>query len=225
MNPTSSNRKDEIRYRIDRIKDAINLENLLNSLGFTISSSNSKELRAACKIHGGDNKTAFRVNKITKTWSCFSHHCEESIGFDIISLVKYMLNFDFMETIVYLENICGINIYDGDSYDEYKRINERRSFINKTLKEEIEVSPLVNEEYLSVFKKFRSNFFIEQGYTKEVLDVFDIGGGYIDKFGIERDVIPIRDKDSKLVGYSYRSISNDTSYDHKYIIEKGFKKD
>jgi DNA primase len=87
---------------------------------------------------------------------------------------------------------------------------------------------LVDEAYLKGFKKFRSEYFeqIKNGaFPKEVLDEFEIGGGYVDKFGFQRDVIPIRDKNKRLVAYSCRDITDKAPYEYKYLLTEGFDKD
>ena len=110
MKTTNSYSDEERKYRIAKLKEAVDARQLLESLGFVIYRETPKEIRAACKVHGGDNKTAFRMNKETKNWVCFSHHCHEDIGYDVISLVMYMLNLNFIEAVSYLENITGLNL-------------------------------------------------------------------------------------------------------------------
>jgi len=63
------------------------------------------------------------------------------------------------------------------------------------------------------------------GFTNEVLDEFEIGGGYVDRYGFQRDVIPIRNKDGKLVAYSCRDITGKADEDYKYLLTEGFEKD
>jgi len=62
------------------------------------------------------------------------------------------------------------------------------------------------------------------GFPSEVLDFFEIGGGYVDKYGFQRDVIPIRDDDYKLVAYSCRDITGKADVYTKYILTKNFSK-
>jgi len=221
----SRNKKEEDRYRIQRLKEAIDAEQLLRNLGFTISSSNYKEVRGPCKIHGGDNKTAFRMNKETKNWVCFSHGCHEEIGYDVISLVRHVLNLSFVGALEYLESVTGVNIHDDSAYIKYKREKERREFIQHSKDNRQVPDALVSEEYLNSFKKFRSDYFIRNGFPSEVLDEFELGGGYVDRYGFQRDVIPIRDKDGVLKAYSCRDITGKADYDYKYLLTKNFNKD
>jgi DNA primase len=229
MSPTNNqnNSKEEQRIRINRLKEAIDAEQLLGLLGFDISRSTSTEVRAACRIHSGSNRSSFRMNKQTKNWVCFSQSCQETIGYDVISLVKHMLNLSFPDAVKYLENLTGVNIHDEAAYVEYKRSKDRREFIQQ-MKDNRQVPlALVNEDYLTSFRKFRSNYFTKiknGGFPTEVLDEFEIGGGYVDKYGFQRDVIPIRDEHGVLKAYSCRDITGKADEAFKYLLTKDFDK-
>lgn len=217
--------KEERRTHINRLKEALDAEMLLNALGFQIYRNTSNELRGPCKIHGGDNKTAFRMNKETKNWVCFSHGCHEEIGYDVLSLVMRVLGISFRDAVTYLENLTGINASDEAAMIAYKRQKERQEFISHTKDNRQVPSALLTEDYLKSFRKFRSRYFIEQGFSEEVLDYFEIGGGYVDKYGFQRDVIPIRDVDGVLKAFSCRDITGKADEDYKYLLTKGFNKD
>lgn len=220
----SPSEKEEQRTRINRLKEAIDAEQLLRLLGFEISRTTSTEVRGPCKVHGGDNKTSFRMNKQTKNWICFSHNCHEDVGYDVISLVRHMLNLSFPDALKYLESITGVNVHNDAAYVEYKRAKDRREFIDQMRDNRQVPSSLVSEEYLKSFKKFRSNYFEKIGFPAEVLKEFEIGGGYVDKYGFQRDVIPIRDDTGELKAYSCRDITGKADEDFKYLLTKGFDK-
>lgn len=223
----NDSKKEEQRVRISRLKEAIDAEQLLGLLGFDISRTTSTEVRAVCKIHGGSNRSSFRMNKQTKNWVCFSRSCQETIGYDVISLVMSVLELSFPEALKYLESITGVNIHDESAYVEYKRAKDRREFIQQSLDNRQVPLSLVTEEYLKSFKKFRSNFFEKEkngNFTEEVLDKFEIGGGYVDKYGFQRDVIPIRDYYGELKAYSCRDITGKADEAFKYLLTKGFDK-
>lgn len=218
----SYNGKQEFRYRLDRLKESVDPRYLVESLGFNIMRETAKELRGPCIVHGGDNKTAFRFNKETKTWVCFSHRCHEIFGADVIGLVQAVLDVDFLGAVKYLENLVGD--IDSSNYIEYKRKKERELFI-RSKKNNQPRSSIVTEECLLQFKPFRSKYFVKQGFTAETLDHFEVAGGYTDGGGLIRDIIPIRNDENKLVAYSFRDIWNFTDYDNKYIHTLNFNKD
>lgn len=220
--------KEEFRLRLKRLKEAVNAEQLLRHLGFNITTVTPKEVRAQCKVHGGDNKTSFRMNRQTKTWTCYSRNCHEDIGYDVISLVEYILGVDFKGAVAYLENITGIKLEDELNYIKYKQEQDRMDFVRNQGDNRIVPSALVSEIYLNNFKKFRSKYFEEEdngGFSLDILNEFEIGGGYLDRYGFQRDVIPIRDKNGVLVSYSFRDITGGADDNYKYILTKGFDKD
>ena len=203
------------RDKIESLKLSVDPKYLLESLGFKIEKENSKELRCACIIHGGDNKTSFRFNVEKRTWICFSHHCHEVHGYDMISLVQAVLKVSFVEAIKYLEDMssCDVDLY------AYKRQEEMNKFITSN-------NPMVSyvsESNLERYKGFRSNHFNKDGFLNKTLDHFEVGGGYTDQDGVIRDVIPIRDDEGKLVAYSLRDI-RDFEVDNKYINTSNFDK-
>jgi len=225
--PGSTSKKEEQRAHISRLKEAIDAEQLLRLLGFDISRTTSTEVRAVCKLHGGSNRSSFRMNKQTKNWVCFSQSCQDTIGYDVISLVKEVLNLSFPAALKYLENLTGVNVYDDIAYVEFKRAKDRREFIQQSMDNRQVPLALVSEEYLKSFKKFRSNYFGKEnngGFSTEILDEFEIGGGYIDKYGFQRDVIPIRDEHGELKAYSCRDITGKADEAFKYLLTKGFDK-
>jgi len=215
---------EEFKIQLKQLKESIDPRYLLENLGFSIVRETPKELRGACRLHGGDNKTAFRFNKEKLSWVCFTSRCHEVNGSDIIGLIMTAQKVDFRGAVEYLHNLCGEH---GDfmSPEEYRRKREKEDFIKRTTA--VEAPPaIVKQESLERFKRYRSGLFQKEGYEREVLDYFEIAGGYTDSFGLIRDIIPIHDAEGKLVAYSLRDVrANAPDDDFKYILTKGFVKD
>lgn len=213
----------QLKDKLDYLKSAVDIEYLLSSLGFVITHNSVKEFRAVCKIHGGDNKTAFRFNKQTRTWACFTHKCHEQYGGDIIGLIRAVTSKDFLSAVEYLRQLVG-HIGSSADYIELKRKREMTAFVDSysTL---TTIPKSVNDKSLFYFKSLRSAFFLKQGFSKETLDLFEIAGGWKDCNNIPRDIIPIRDENGKLAAYSLRDIRNIVvDEDYKYIFTPGFDK-
>lgn len=210
------------------LKESVDLGFLLTTLGFVVKKETSSELRASCIIHGGDNETSFRFNKKTRTWSCFSHACDELHGKDIIALIRACKGFSFIEAVNFLKELTGYSDgFDAEKIIEYKRKKDKTDFIKEYGEDSTKVvrSKYLDENVLEVNKFLRTNYFIEKGFSKKTLDYFDISGGYIDDNGVKRDVIPIRDTDGVLAGCSFSATIRDVLYKDKYIITPNLDKD
>lgn len=214
-----SDDKRTFRDKIDAIKHAIDPELLLSSLGFDVKHG-SRELRGPCKVHGGDNKTAFRYNVDRDTWVCFTHKCHESNGNDIIGLVRGVNGCSFVEAIEYLETFVSGDL--ESLYSQYKSKKEKEDFLSLY---RCKNNAVLLEEELKCYDGLRSDKFRNLGFTDETLDFFEISGGYTDKHGNLRDIIPIRDINSKLVAASYSIVDDSIGTDFKYLLSKHFNKD
>lgn len=221
MMKKNSNNDDWAGFKdkLERLKAAVDPRYLINALGFDVSSESGKEIRGACRIHGGDNETSFRFNKDRKSWVCFSHRCHETWGNDIVGLIRAVFNYSFIEAVDYLKQFVGDV---DDSYIEYKRKKEMDAFIESSVQSEI-TERIVNESDLKNFKPFRSGYFITKGYSVETLDFFEIAGGYTDSYKNLRDIIPIRNDEGKLVAYALRNIIDEVDDYRKYIFTRGFQ--
>jgi DNA primase len=223
MKSNKDERWQEFKIKLEYLKDMVDPRYLAESLGIIVTRETPKELRGNCAVHGGDNPTSFRFNKDKKTWVCFSHKCHDIFGNDVIGLIRGMNKVDFMGAVDYLSNMVG----DFDSAIEglkYRREREQKEFISQT-KTEPYLHPKVNEERLAGYLGNRSTLFENDGFPRETLDLFEIGGGYKTSDQLIRDVIPIRNIDSELVAYSLRDIRPDAAYESKYWITPGFDKD
>jgi DNA primase len=215
---------ENFRIHLSQLKDAIDPNYLIESLGFIIKRETPMELRCTCIIHGGDNPTSFRFNKERKTWVCFSHKCHEIFGNDVVGLIKAVQKVEFVEAVEYLSDLTG-DISGSLNALNYRKEKERKEFIENS-KKEIHIHPEVNEERLLRYRPLRSKFFnIESDFSDEVLDKFEIAGGYKSSDGLIRDIIPIRDTEGDLAAYSLRDIRPNVDYESKYKITYGFDKD
>jgi 5S rRNA maturation endonuclease (ribonuclease M5) len=224
MMTTNQFKRDEYRTRLRNMKNVVDPRYLLESLGFEIDRETPREFRCECRIHGGDNKTGFRFNKESKTWRCFTRHCEEIYGTDVIALIQAKTGVDFVGAVNYLKELVGDVDDMGFKSLQYQMRREKEEFEHRYGKHEVSDS-IVTEECLRQFLPFRSSYFLMEGILRETLDYFEVAGGFTDNHGFIRDIIPIRDVDGVLKAYSMRDIRKNTSYDRKYILTTGFNKD
>lgn len=212
---TWKNFKEQIEY----LKTSLDPHYLLESLGVVIDKETPKEIRGACPIHSGDNKTAFRFNKDRNTWVCFTHKCHESHGNDVIGLIKAITGKTFVEALEHLKQLVG-DINSAD-FLESKRRREMDSFVS--FYSDSSMPSYINELSLMRHRPYRSSLFIRDGFSNKTLDHFEVAGGWKDKQGIIRDIIPIRDDKGILVAYSLRD-TRENAGDDKYTLTPGFDK-
>ena len=217
---TSYNKND-----IQLLKESVDLSLLLHSLGFKITTENTREIRASCAIHGGDNKSAFRLNKDTRTWLCFTNKCHETHGYDLLGLIKGVLKVDFKEAVKYLQDLVGDNTLNSNLRVSKQFSRDKDAFIRSY------ASPkkpaYVSEDHLISYRPLRSTTFKRKdNFSDNTLDYFEVAGGLTDDYGIRRDIIPIRDAEGLLKAYSLKDTRlNPPDDSYKYIITAGFIKD
>jgi DNA primase len=210
---------------IANIKQLTDSEALLNHLGFHILRRTSKELRGPCKVHGGDNPTAFRFNMESKTWCCYTRHCEGDRNTDVIGLVQLCTRQSFVESVKFLADLCGINLENqAELTEEFKKIKNQQEMLQEVRRNKplAPVTSFFPEEVLETLLPRRSDYFTQRGYPEELLDFYEIGG-MTDKRGVHRETIPIRDEYGNLITVSARR--TDSNEDPKYLLLEDIKKE
>ncbi len=210
---------------IARIKQIVDPEMVVNYLGFRVIRKTPKELRGPCKVHGGDNPTGFRMNLETKTWCCYTKHCEGEKHRDLIGLVQLATNQSFVESVRLLAGLCGVNLEDQKEIEKEVHKFKQQQEIKKEIRDSTPLAPVTSffsEEVVERLLPKRSNYFIDRGFSEELLDFYEIGG-MTDGRGIHRETIPIRDEDGNLLTISARRTDSDK--DPKYTLMKDTRKE
>ncbi|MBD3260412.1 MAG: toprim domain-containing protein [Candidatus Altiarchaeales archaeon] len=210
---------------VAHIKDLVDPETLLSYLGFKIVKRGYKELRGPCKVHGGDNITAFRFNMETRTWCCYTRHCEGETDRDIIGLVKKTQGLSFPEAVKFLSDLTGVSLEDTEEVSEkYLELQRRREIQREIRQSKIDSSPVTSflpQEIVDQNLPRRSGYFEERGFPPELLDFYEVGG-FPDRKGVHREAIPIRDEYGNLLTISGRRTDSDE--DPKYLLMKDIDK-
>lgn len=210
---------------IHRIKQIIDPEAVLLYLGFHVVRRGPKELRGPCKVHDGDNPTGFRFNLETRTWCCYTRHCEGENDRDLVGLVQRVTGQSFIQSVQLLADIAGVNLNNQDDFSaEYLKLKQQRE-IDKEIQQaakakDVEIGSYPEEAVEEMMKK-RSDYFINRGFPKDLLDFFQVGG-MTDGKGIHRETIPIRDPEGNVLTISARRTDSDE--DPKYILVKNVPK-
>lgn len=191
------------------INQHLDVEKLLQHYNFEKISVNNDLIRACCKLHNGDNPTAFVINKTNGLWYCHTG-CG---GGDIFTLVEHFEGFskyDFPKTIHWLAsffdlNIEGLSIYKKPDY--LKELQKFISIIKKskqntlsefTLKEEIKQVIKYNNFLPETLKFFNLGYVESVQLAKKSGDVYTL---------YNRLVFPIIFNNIQ-VGVSLRRVNN-----------------
>lgn len=177
-----------------------------------------------CFIHGGDNKSAlnlyydadYRVH-----FKCRTHGCEKHFGTSLLSMIRGGLSnvkygwknpgdktVSFNETIDFLLNKYKIDF--GQIKGESLNVGNHEfcKIVNALSKNKL--SGTIDREFYRKRVEIPSQYFLNRGYTIEVLDDYDVGNckTYGKEF-FNRAVVPIYDDDGDMiVGFTARSIFN-----------------
>ncbi|GAF93846.1 unnamed protein product, partial [marine sediment metagenome] len=149
--------------------------------------------------------------------------CHLAYGTDSIGLVRGIMKCDFGTALKFLADITGVSLEDEESIQINKMKNaiEMKKFATLPRREYIPPCD-VSEYNLSQYKALRTDYF-EEWFPPALLDIFEIGGSYFDKYSIQREIIPIRNEEGELIAFSGRSLNE--KVEPKYLLTNGFQKD
>ncbi|MBU5669611.1 toprim domain-containing protein [Peptoniphilus sp. MSJ-1] len=204
-------------YGIDRFLEYVGAEKI-RKIG--------DNFRSCCPIHGGDNSSAFSYHN--GYFTCFSE-CDRN--YSPIDILMIVFSLSYPEAKKRLEKLFGQEIENEDTSEITYENLENKKFIQdfKKLKESQKQEE--NTEFclndLATYQKITHEYLINEGFSDETRQFFDLR--FCDK-GIMRDrvVIPIDDKNGKIIGIAGRSIYDfrllELTGQSKYFFSKGLKK-
>ena len=122
---------------LEVIKERLNEQevlNLLNDLGFNRITKHYNTLRACCKVHGGNNPSAFTYSLEKHMWHC--HSCGE--GGDAVQLVEDILELNFKDATTYMLHRLGVSDLEGIEFTKrssyyLKELEMFKSYANKSM--------------------------------------------------------------------------------------------
>lgn len=190
-----------------------------------------------CPIHKGDNLNGACIYKESGIFKCWTESCDKDAGKGILGFIQLLggtylsgpKEFSFPEAIKWSADFVGeklekMEIIDHVVEDVYKQ-NKLLEIFNK--------KPMVQTEKISRESVLRylnipSEYFINRGFSKDVLVKFDIGEStQSGKLMSGRAVVPIYDINGQYAGCTGRIRTEDSSTIKKYqkwLNSKGFSK-
>ena len=169
-------------------------------------------LAGNCPIptHCGDanNPNAFTIDKSEGFWSCWTHHCHERFGRDIIGLVRTYYECSFKEACDFIYAVLNDKKIDLMDVYQVDRLSEMMQTLRSSKIHPVERERIDELEYHS--------YLIRRGFSNDVIKKYETGfyPGNQDRIKEKlrpsclrnRIVFPIRHIDGSLVGYTGRTL-------------------
>jgi len=197
------------------------IDDVLSTLGVHYHKS-KKVILAKCPVHGGDNNTALNLyadGDIRPFWECQTHHCEKKFKSDIYGFIHGVLSHQRGKQVSYqyvvdwiVKTLGYSSILDIPlpTAAELARKRQLRTMSRVSLAP-LASPPISTSTGLLTRERFRSNiiipseYYLQRGYSKEILDQYDVG---FDRSN-NRVAIPVYDNDNKhVVGITLRSVDD-----------------
>lgn len=173
-----------------------------------------QQIRARCKIHGGDNPTAFCWNKENNLWICYTGNCG---GGDVFTLIEKLEKCDFTTAVQKAATILNLNINDMEVISEDRIRTEHLKWLNKELKkqtvQEFERFKLPYTKYFDEDERFdRFDKEVLSFYDSKFCNLFPTDEGYL----YNKLVIPIW-KDEIIIGCALRDLTGEAKPKWYYV--------
>ena len=204
------------------------IDNIYDYFNIHIKYRNDQLIKSACPVHGGDNPVAcnfYPAGDHVIHWKCRTHSCEDHFGKTMIGFIKGCLSRSkygwekkgdreatFHEAVDFLLEITGQKF--GDIKQKNNTSIEMGQFSSMVWtmfgEEEDKPESIITREFYRSKTEIPAKYYIERGYSQEVLDKYDIGFcSTPGKQMYNRCIVPIYSNDmSYIVGFSGRSVFN-----------------
>ena len=185
---------------------------------------NHKMFVGCCPVHGGDNPTAWNLypegDEIRGYWTCRTHHCEKKTtedgrlryGATILGFIKGVLSNRTGKKITHKQSVdYALKFLGYKSIHHIKQPNkealERKKYISSIKRLTIQPKEQTigwDREKIRSIISVPSEYYVNRGYSKEVLDKYDVG--FYNK--LNRVVVPVYDsKHKEICGFLGRSVN------------------
>lgn len=159
------------------LNEHIDVDLILRYYDFDKVSGDNHFARACCKIHGGNNASAFVINKENGLWYCHTGGCG---GGDVYTLVELLEGVNFPQAVQKVAEILHIDLGT-------LQIRERQAHSVEELKKWIATIRSLNKknsiaEY--IVPEEQRDVKAYRGFKKETLDYF--GLKYVEKIDLKK---------------------------------------
>lgn len=190
---------------IQLIKNNLDVERVLEYYSFNKVKASGNKLRACCKIHEGDDPTAFVIDMDLGLWSCHTGGCGNG---DIFHLVQKLEGVGFPVAVHKVADVLGIDIASLEivarTQTEKKELEAFKKAVKQLQVVDLpEYVPDATVKRVTAFKEF--NLSTIEHFGLVLFETF-VGTNSSDEPVTLKDRIafPIK-KDGKIIGYSLRA--------------------
>lgn len=173
---------------LELIKQTANekIDLVFSELGIDLDScySSNNEIRCKCPVHDGNNPTAFRFDINTGNWQCYTKKCHEN-HWNILGLVSLMLGKEGETPLSWLDSARWLaNLLNIDIAGAKPKSTEDRELSKEILKLKRKTPQKKENKFDGEFpiplsllrdKLKPSQYFLDKGFSKEVLDKYYVG--------------------------------------------------
>ena len=205
-----------------------NLNDMLLALKIEFRYS-GKMIVGNCPVHEGDNSTAWNLyieeleNGLKGNWICRSQHCEKECKDNLLGLIRGVKQFgkNWFKTVDWATEFLGIpieQIKNDDSIVVIKKDWSVDAYLDREPQKQEGIFPrsLIRQRL-----KIPCNYYIGRGYSKSILDKYDVGLSSNGRFK-GRAVVPIyNDEYTHAIGLTGRATWQDPK--NKWIHTSGFR--
>lgn len=202
-----------------------NIEELLEHFDIEYK-SHGKMISMACPIHEGDNNGAVNIyvegDNYRGNWKCRTHQCEHTFKGSIIGFVRGVLSNRKHKWIKQGDDVCTFketmefitSFVKKDMKDiKISKIARNKSKFTNAINhinhnDNIDKTKCLTRAKIKSLLKIPAQYYIDRGYTPEILDKYDVGFcDNPDKEMYNRVVVPIYDNAHEyMIGCSGRSV-------------------
>ena len=211
----------EIKELKQYIYDNNKVEDILIALGMGNIKGHDNDRYYTCSFPDGDNPNGCVVyNSDTLNVTAYTRNIVDMYNnSDLISLVSFVQNIYFYQSIKWLCDFLGLDYYKEDVQEVPRSVllmRKLKALAKNGFDDEEQSNQPISEKILKYYYPYPNQKWIDEGINAETQRLFGVG---ID-VGSGRITIPIRDEINNLVGVKGRIYNNEDS-DSKYMyLEK-----
>ncbi len=197
-NKLTTEDKEKIQEQLSGV-----IEDLMPNLGIDLSEYiiTNLGIRGPACCHDGDNKTGFNYYYDSGRWKCFTRECDKKYGNDIIGLIRAIKNCGFKQALIFAKEFLIKNrVPDIKIIPETKIIK----IIKKTDPWLDHINQKIYDDYVLTKLSSALIYCKQRGLNEELFTNIGIGFAKIGKHLKGRVVVPIRNFNGKLVGFTGR---------------------